>query len=165
MKEIIDQYTDYHVWANERMIRFLSQQDDQLLRQSLTSSFATIEKTVFHMWDAETIWLKRLHGESLDYWPSKGFEGDLGEVWKGWLEKSGELRDYAKGLSEVELHEFYEYHNTKGSAFRHKRFETIVHVVNHGTYHRGQLVTMARQAGITEGIPATDLVVFQREQV
>ena len=40
------------------------------------------------------------------------------------------------------------------------RYEYIVHVVNHGTFHRGQIVTMARNLGITEGIPPTDYNIF-----
>jgi uncharacterized damage-inducible protein DinB len=39
----------------------------------------------------------------------------------------------------------------------------LLHVFNHGTYHRGQLVTMLRQLGI-ENIPATDFIVWSREK-
>lgn len=41
------------------------------------------------------------------------------------------------------------------------RFEYIMHVINHGTFHRGQIVTMARTLGITQGIPATDYNIFR----
>jgi uncharacterized damage-inducible protein DinB len=35
--------------------------------------------------------------------------------------------------------------------------------MNHGTYHRGQLVTMFRQLGLEE-IPSTDLMTFAKIQ-
>ena len=40
------------------------------------------------------------------------------------------------------------------------RYEYIVHIINHGTFHRGQIVTMARTIGITEGIVNTDYNMF-----
>jgi len=38
----------------------------------------------------------------------------------------------------------------------------IVHVVNHGTYHRGQVATMLRQLGAKPAV-STDMIVFYRE--
>jgi uncharacterized damage-inducible protein DinB len=37
----------------------------------------------------------------------------------------------------------------------------LQHVVNHSTYHRGQIATMLRQLG-TKAIP-TDLIAYHRE--
>ena len=42
--------------------------------------------------------------------------------------------------------------------------QTFQHLVNHGTYHRGQVVTMLRQLGV-QGPPSTDLIAFYREQL
>jgi uncharacterized damage-inducible protein DinB len=40
------------------------------------------------------------------------------------------------------------------------RYEFILHVINHNTYHRGQIVTMCRSLGATEQVPAMDYEVF-----
>jgi uncharacterized damage-inducible protein DinB len=39
-------------------------------------------------------------------------------------------------------------------------WQVVLHVVNHGSYHRGQFATMLRQAGIAP--PATDLLIYYR---
>lgn len=39
---------------------------------------------------------------------------------------------------------------------------TLQHLVNHGTYHRGQVVTMLRQLGAAA--PTTDLIAFYSER-
>lgn len=39
--------------------------------------------------------------------------------------------------------------------------QRLRHVVNHSTYHRGQVVTMPRQLGARA--PSTDLVVYDLE--
>jgi len=40
----------------------------------------------------------------------------------------------------------------------------VHHCMNHSTYHRGQLITLARQLGMKEGVPSTDLLYFSREK-
>ncbi len=44
------------------------------------------------------------------------------------------------------------------------RYEYIVHVVNHSSFHRGQLVTMARQLGIDKDIPNTDYNIYNTQR-
>ncbi|MBL0256882.1 MAG: hypothetical protein IPQ03_04840 [Bacteroidetes bacterium] len=50
--------------------------------------------------------------------------------------------------------------NMSWSKNKLSRYEYIIHVINHSTYHRGQVVTIARGLGITENIPATDYNFF-----
>ena len=40
------------------------------------------------------------------------------------------------------------------------RYEYIIHIVNHGSFHRGQIITIARTLGITEGVVNTDYNIF-----
>lgn len=161
MKDTINQLTAYDCWATRQMNRFLSQLDEAKLTMEIASSFSSLQKTVFHIKNAQALWLKRFHGESTLGWQENDFAG-WDTLWKQWEQIAEEFRAYATWLSEVELLEEFDYQNTKGQAFRQPRYEAILHVVNHGTYHRGQLVTMAREAGVTEGIPATDIIVYFR---
>ena len=39
-------------------------------------------------------------------------------------------------------------------------WQVVLHLVNHGSYHRGQVATMLRQAGIKP--PGTDLISYYR---
>ena len=57
----------------------------------------------------------------------------------------------------------YHYTNLRGEPFDDTYEETLFHVVNHGTYHRGQLIMMLREAGVTS-LPGTDLIHYLRRQ-
>jgi uncharacterized damage-inducible protein DinB len=49
---------------------------------------------------------------------------------------------------------------TSGGEYVHSYRQMFRHVVNHSSYHRGQVVTMMRQAGVKP--PSTDLILFYR---
>jgi uncharacterized damage-inducible protein DinB len=51
----------------------------------------------------------------------------------------------------------------KGIEFKSAVDEILFHVVNHGTFHRGQMITMLRELGYTS-FPSQDLIAFTREQ-
>lgn len=54
-------------------------------------------------------------------------------------------------LNEQQLIESIQVSDSKQS-----RYEYILHVVNHSSYHRGQVVAMCRALGIRGEIPVTD---------
>lgn len=50
---------------------------------------------------------------------------------------------------------------TKGEPYSHPLWQMMQHLINHGTYHRGQVTTMLRQLGVKP--VATDLIAFYRQ--
>lgn len=64
------------------------------------------------------------------------------------------------GLSDERLDEVVAYRTVAGVPQESAIWEMLRHVVNHGTYHRGQLATMLRQLGVAP--PSTDLILFYR---
>jgi len=162
MKQLLLNYTQYNHWANDRVCGILIKAGPKILDTELKSSFSTIRKTMYHIWDAETIWYKRLNGESLSYWPSGKFTGTFDEFTWQFLADSLLLNSYVKGKTYNELLGALEYHNTKGTKFRTMIAGIIQHSVNHATFHRGQVYTMLRTNGITELQPL-DYIAFLRE--
>ncbi len=73
--------------------------------------------------------------------------------WEEWVDKNTEA-----GLAHV-----FAYQNSKREQFKQPLFQMLMHLFNHQTYHRGQIVTMLRLAGIEE-IPATDFIVWSRKK-
>ena len=55
-----------------------------------------------------------------------------------------------------------QYKTLDGKSYFNSTEEVIMHCMNHGTYHRGQIITMLRQAGFTV-VGSTDFIRFCRE--
>jgi len=162
MKELLKSYTKYNIWANERICKVLETLNPALLDKELISSFNTVRKTIYHIWDAETIWYKRLTGKSLSTWPSESFEGDFAEFQTQFLGRAGKFFMYVLNKDSKQLEQDLTYKNIEGKTFTNKIVNIIQHVVNHSTFHRGQIITMLRNLGITE-LPSTDYIAFIRE--
>jgi len=162
MKELLKDYTKYNIWANERICRILESLPDDILDKELKSSFSTIRKSVYHIWDAEAIWNKRLGGRALKEWPSDTFKGSFEEFKTNFLAGSGKLFMYVINKESKQLEQNLTYKNIKGETFTNRIGHIIQHVVNHSTFHRGQIFTMLRFAGVTELFP-TDFIAFARE--
>lgn len=163
MKELLKQYTKYNIWANERICWMMGKANFELLDKEFKSSFTSIRKTAYHMWDAESIWLKRLAGKSLKEWPSEKFSGGFLDFQNEFLGGSGKLFMYVLNKDTKQLEQNLKYKNIKGEQFTNKIAHIIQHLCNHGTFHRGQIVTMLREAGQTDLVP-TDFIAFIREE-
>jgi uncharacterized damage-inducible protein DinB len=157
------QHLTYNLWANERIGHVIMAQDEAVLNAEQKSSFTTISKTVFHIWDAEVIWLTRLKGSSLTDWPSKSFNGTKADMLHGLIKNSTELLNYVKERGEPFLGQTIAYKSIKGDSFESSVEEILFHVVNHGTYHRGQIITMLHGSGAKQMV-STDLINWFREQ-
>ena len=112
------------------------------------------------MWGAEEIWFKRLNGESLDYFPEPG--NDFSAFTKQFSSRSQSYIDLVKAKDEKYFTELCNYKAVAGNPFTNPRWEMIHHCMNHSTYHRGQIVTILREVGVTT-IPSTDLITYLRE--
>ena len=158
---LIDHLT-YNLWANERMGHLLMAQSDAILNAEQKSSFTSVTKTVMHLLDAEIIWLTRLKGQSLTDWPSKKFTGTKADMLQGLVKTSTELLQLIKEKGDEFTSQVIAYKNMKGDPYTNRVEEILYHVVNHGTYHRGQIITMLRGAGV-EQVVSSDLIVWFRE--
>lgn len=161
MKETVGLMVAYNVWANKRMANILEGLTDEQLDRHVVSSFPSIRKTVYHIWDAEYIWLQRLYGKSLQHWPSKQFGNEV--PIGNFVQVSEELLELVRENSDDWLNVVCNYSNTKGQEFATPRFHVLQHLMNHSTFHRGQLVTMLRNVGVEE-LVSTDLIAYLRHQ-
>lgn len=160
MKQIVGLQAAYNVWANKRIAEILRKVEPDLLDAPVVSSFPTLRKTVYHIWDAEYIWLKRLEGESISYWPSEKLTSET--PIDGFLKVSDMLLNIVKYNDDNWLNEICEYSNMRGDKFVQPRFQVLMHVLNHSTFHRGQLVTMLRNLEVTD-LVSTDLITYLRQ--
>jgi len=160
MKDLLDQYAKYNAWAHKRLMATINTLDDWQHHKEIVSSFSSLYNTVFHVFGAETVWMERFNNETGKR-PDDIFNGSMAAV-SAALEKVDEqLSDWIMGKSENDLKENLHYSNLRGDKFYQPYEILVMHVLNHGTYHNGQLVTMLRQLKV-EKIPETDFVAFTR---
>jgi uncharacterized damage-inducible protein DinB len=155
MKEIIHLYSAYDHWANTRIVGRLQRESDAVLDRPVKSSFASLRLTVLHLRNAGSIWQKRIFSGAA---PMAGaWTDDVSTL----LDQSAAMNDLVLGSDEQRLLEPVAYADLKGDPFTQPRWQLLMHVFNHATYHRGQLVSIMHQLELGE-IPGTDLVAYQR---
>lgn len=159
MKSLLKQFVKYNYWANEKFVSLLKEIPPKHLDATVKSSFPSLRKTLFHIWDGEVLYLNRLKGISLDYFPSEKFP--LTTPVDKLLKTSLEFYEFVKDENEDFFNRQCTYKNTHGAEFTQTFTEMILHCMNHSTFHRGQIITILRGQGYTT-FPQTDLIHFLR---
>ncbi len=162
MSYTIQQHLAYAVWATERLKETLEPVGESLLFAEVKSSFPSIAKTLLHGWDAEVVWLKRLQGVSLDSWPSQNFTGGKKDLLEGFAQSPKTLKLFVESKGIDFLSTTVKYKNLKGDSLEDRVEDIMFHIVNHGTYHRGQVTTLLHQVGITK-IQSMDIIFYLRD--
>ena len=157
--EYVDLF-DYNTWANERIFGIVSDLSDEEFNRELKSSFASVRQTLVHLVSAEWIWLRRWLGESPKGVPSDWDTSSADLIKRLWTENNRGLMHFIQNMNDPDR--MVEYRNIKGDAFGEPLSVQVRHVVNHSTYHRGQITTWVRHLG-RAGI-STDYVAYYREQ-
>lgn len=152
---------DYHVWANQRWFDHLKELPGELWHREMNSVFPSVSQVFSHIYVIDNMWFAGMSGKS--------FEESL--------VLGKRLYDETKGISPEEMEErfarlseqyrsFLREQPDRAISLKHPHFgetsatlsDLVRHVVNHGTYHRGNLTAMLRQAGYT-GVP-TDYIFY-----
>ncbi len=154
---------NYNAWANKKICSFILEAGAAVADEEMNSSFPTIRKTLYHLWDAQDIWFKRLHHESPNSWPSHYFKGTLEEAVNSIHQSSADYVRFSEKLDESAARASVEFKSLDGTSYFNTVEEIIMHVMNHSTYHRGQIITMLRVAGFT-AVGSTDMIRFFREK-
>lgn len=156
LKSMIERYAAYNHWADQQLAEWLSSDSDEDLSREIESSFSSIKETVIHIWNAEYLWLQIVKEESYENSPAKSFEGNKEELLAGWLKASENFSNHVKTMSIEDLQ--VKRPRSKGDGHT-LIMDMIQHCMNHSTYHRGQIITMGRQAGL-ENPPRTDFIYY-----
>jgi|ERR1017187_1420942 uncharacterized damage-inducible protein DinB len=161
MKQLLQQNAAYNLWANKILLEKIVQVPEEVIQKDMKSSFSSIFNTVVHLLDVESIWWQRLKLQEHVEWPGKNFEGNFEALSGQILFFSRQWSEWVSNTNEVNLTHVFGYQNSKKEFFKQPVYEMLLHLFNHQTFHRGQIITMLRQNGI-EKLPATDFIVFSR---
>lgn len=163
MKELLMQFAAYNLWANQKLLEQILSLPEEKQKAEVLSSFSSLYATVLHMWDAESIWWQRMKLHERVIIPSENFNGSMKDVANGLLQQNQQWQDWLSSSSDMTLEHVFQYYTTKKELFKQPICQMVLHVFNHGTYHRGQLVNMLRQLGVDK-IPQTDFIVWSRKK-
>lgn len=148
----------FNRWATGRLLEAAGRLSPADFGRDLGTSHRSVRGTLVHTLWAEWIWLQRWLGAS----PKRAFtEDDLPDppaIASRWDEVERERRAFIATLTDDRLLASVSYDNLHGERYEYPLVHMIQHVVNHSSYHRGQVVTLLRQLGQTP--PATDFLVF-----
>jgi uncharacterized damage-inducible protein DinB len=154
---------EYNYWGRDRVLEAVGLLDAEQYTRDMGNSFRSIHDTLVHTYAAEWIWLTRWQGESpTSLIPSSRFP-DLAALTAAWRELEAKFRAFVAAHDDAGLAENVSYRLMNGTPGTSVLWQAIQHVVNHGSYHRGQITTMLRQLGAAPP-KSTDLITFYRER-
>lgn len=158
-----EQLFAYHEWANAKVLQHLRSLPEGILHQELQSVFPSVGATLAHMYLVDNIWLAAMHHldnaviyASLSDWESEVKGAIIQNLEERFSRLAKRYRDFLSSLENLD--EYSNYQHPIAGKLRARYSDIVQHVVNHGTYHRGNITAMLRQMGYP-GI-ATDYVWY-----
>jgi uncharacterized damage-inducible protein DinB len=151
----------YNDWANSRIVGAVRELSDEQYLRPLGGSFASIRDTFAHLVSGEWIWHRRLRGDIPREMPGWVETADLDDLVRRLETIRDERAADFKTIAEADIHRTIRFAYLSGTPAALTCGEIVAHLVNHSTYHRGQIATYVRQVG---AVPqSTDMAAFLGE--
>lgn len=163
MKDLMIDLGNYHLWANKRVLDTIQNLPADYFTREVPSSFPTLQLTLIHLLGAESLWLQRLQMNENTGFDAEKFKGPFNDLASAMISHNEELIQWIKGQKDNFFEHTIAYYNSKKQYFKQPVYQCLLQLFNHGTYHRGQIVTMFHELGVTK-IPATDYIAFKRKK-
>lgn len=148
--QLLSQKVSYNKWANQLMIHWLKEQSNALYKTQVFSSFPNINKCIHHIMEAKKYYLSILLGIEEQYESDMEIENifeellDIDSKLVAWLSLQNE--EDVNRIIKIKRSPVLETYSVA---------EIITHMINHSTYHRGQLIALRHQLDMSEA-PKTD---------
>lgn len=147
METIYQELFEYNYQMNQKLIQAFVEHSDKVSEKSV--------KWFNHILNAHHLWNNRIDKQREDYgvWQihSLGYLADINLTNYNWTKEI---------LKNTDLNKTINYVNSQGKAYTNIVKDILLHVVNHSTYHRGQIAADFRDTGL-EPIN-TDYIAFKR---
>ena len=155
---------DYHYWARDRTLDALEALTPDEFTRDLGNSFRSIRDTIAHTYSAEWVWNQRWQGLTPKAMlPAEQFP-DVASTRQQWAELEQTVKALIADLGDEGMNRVLHYTLLSGLPTSSPFWQMFQHVVNHASYHRGQVTTMLRQIGAAPP-KSCDMVTFYRERL
>lgn len=148
----------YNRWATRRLLEAAGRLSPAAFTRDLGTSHGSVRGTLVHTLWSEWVWLQRWRGTSPKQVFLEDRFPDVGAIASHWDDLDRDRDDLIAQLTDEGLLARIAYDNLRGQRWEYPLVHMMQHVVNHSSYHRGQVVTLLRQLDQTP--PATDFLVF-----
>lgn len=162
-KTYIQALYKYNQWANTKILDTAAQldQEDYLIKGSHPHRF--LHGILTHTLFAEWIWRNRWTGVS----PTTRLKPEdfptLESLRTRWQAENLELERFIAAITEDSLNSPFQYSSTESVPFENILWESMAHVVNHGTQHRSEAAIILTELGHSPG--DLDLILFTRKKL
>lgn len=158
----IRQLYDYNRWADRRTLRVASTLAGDDFLRPMGNSFSSIRDTLAHILGAAWIYMERWQGRSPKALLNPETFPTVRSLESRWESLVRDQMQFIEALTPQRLREELAYINLRGQRYSYPLWQQLVHVVNHSSYHRGQVTTLLRQLG-AEAV-STDFLVYLDEK-
>ena len=159
LQKLVTNYSAYNEWATIKIVDWLKTLEEDIPKKTSPSSYNSIDLTLQHILKAQRFWLAFISEEETSHFNWTNSEGETAEIMEKLRSVSTQMKENFSAFDEAALTQTLQL-NMPWKKNELPRYEYILHVINHSSYHRGQIVTIARALGITVNIPNTDYNFF-----
>lgn len=157
--DVLRTHIDYTAWASSLLVAAAAQLTEEELRRDYRTAHNSVLNTLVHIFAADRVWLGRIQGN-----PPPAFvtEADhhLLVLQNDWPELHQRWKQWALGLTDSTAGNLLSYSDLTGNRWQQPLWQILLHVVNHATHHRGQVIGFLRAMGHSP--PKLDLVFYHR---
>jgi uncharacterized damage-inducible protein DinB len=151
-------HIDYTIWASRRLLQAAAQLSEAELNRDFETADRSVLGALTHVFRADRIWLARVTGNPN---PQPLAETSLVALQAEWSALHEQWKIWALGLTDRTALAEIVYQDFQGRTWKQPLWQLVLHMVNHGTHHRGQVSGFLRSMGHVP--PPLDLVFYYRE--
>ena len=144
----LNELFDYNYWARDRQLQACAGLTEEQFLRPLGNSFPSLRDTLTHLLAVEWLWLERWRGRSPQTLLAPAEFPTLAALSQRWQTVEREMREYLAGLSEEALECPLTCVSTRGQTWTYPLWRMILHLLQHQSYHRGQVTALFRQLGV-----------------
>jgi len=152
----------YMLWADRMMLKAVRDVTPEDLLRDAGVSFGSLLGTMVHILGSQRLWLSRFAGIAIERRPTLQDFPDLPAWIQGWEETASGVEAFLAALTDEQLAAHITWVDPEAGALTRPLWQPVLHLVNHASYHRGQMISLLRQMGYQP--PSTDLIRYFRER-
>jgi uncharacterized damage-inducible protein DinB len=158
--DVLRTHLDYTAWASRRLVDLAAGLTSEELARDFQTADHSIVGTLAHIYAADRIWLARVTQSPAGTFITDA-DRDISVLKNDWPVLHDRWRSWASSLTNEAADANLSYKDSKGNPYIQPLWQILLHVVNHGTHHRGQVSGFLRALGHTP--PPLDLAAYHRQ--